>query len=70
MAGVLQATLDSPGLAPVVGVIIPQLKAQATAGRNRRPAEKEERSKKRRSKEEKINKAKGTKKLIGLRAES
>jgi hypothetical protein len=25
MAGVLQAILDSPGLAPVVGVIIPQL---------------------------------------------
>jgi hypothetical protein len=28
MAGVLQATLDSPGLAPVVGVIIPQLNKQ------------------------------------------
>jgi hypothetical protein len=31
MAGVLQATLDSPGLAPVVGVIIPQLKAPPKA---------------------------------------
>ena len=29
--GRLQATLDSPGLAPVVGVIIPQLKAPPKA---------------------------------------
>jgi hypothetical protein len=37
--GRLQATLDSPGLAPVVGVIAPQLKAPPTALRNRKSGE-------------------------------